>query len=192
MTKTTDKTISFDEIVNIGQKRVDDTKTVYIPAMKGAVKLRQISGAEHDAAVAKGNANGFDSHLIGVEQIKASIVEPALPEAQADDIINNLPYKAFGQLQAAVWAVSGIGDISIEELTKSFRATERAERENADGSDSHNAGNVNESERVGTTDTEANDGASSLLPSDESDTPAARETTSDAGKTKSKNKKVTS
>lgn len=119
----TNAPITLDTIMKLGQKRVNDTRVVEIPALGGSVTIRQLSGADQDAAVAAGSADGsFDQHAVAREQIKRSLVEPELPEAEADQIIDNLPVAAFGQLQAVVQANSGLMQFSVEELVKSFRA----------------------------------------------------------------------
>lgn len=138
MTDTTDKKyppITLDTIVGLGQKRVGETRVVEIPSLGGTVTLRQLSGADQDAAVALGHAGpSYDAHAIAREQIKRSLVEPALPEAEADDIIDNLPVQAFGELQAIVQANSGLlPGTGVEELVRSFRAADIARREDAAG-----------------------------------------------------------
>ena len=114
--------ITIDTLAKLGQRRVSETREVEIPALGGTVVLRQISGAEQDAAVAAGNAGGtFDQHVIAREQIKASLVEPALPEGEADAILDDLSIQAFGQLQSAVQANSGLlPGIDVGELVRSF------------------------------------------------------------------------
>lgn len=114
--------LTFDQIADLGKRKVGDVKTVEIPALNGSVKIRQISAAEHDAAIAAGNETDTpDAHIIAREQIKAALVEPALPEDEATDIISGLPVAAFGQLHSIVMAHSGLGLSGVEELVKMFR-----------------------------------------------------------------------
>lgn len=115
--------ITIDTLAKLGQKRVNDTRVVEIPALGGTVVLRQLSGADQDAAVALGGASGaFDQHAVAREQIRRSLVEPALPDDEAYAIIDNLPVQAFGQLQAAVQANSGLlPGVSVDALVRSFR-----------------------------------------------------------------------
>lgn len=136
MTDATPKPVTFEDITRLGQKRVDDTRVFEIPALGGTVKLRQLSGADQDAAVALAQATGtFDAHALYREQIKRSMVEPQLPEADADTILDNLPIQAFGQLQAVVQANSGLNGLGVEELVRSFRLAAIADSEDAAGGD---------------------------------------------------------
>ena len=169
---TDTKTISFNDIVSIGKKRVDDVATVEVPALGGSVKLRQISGAEHDAAVAVGHAGDgeFDAHAVVREQIKASMVEPLLPPDEADTILDNLPIQAFGQLQTLVQAHSGLlPGMGVEQMVAMFRGADDASGTDGDGGagDPGQAGDV--AAGVGSTDTGADDEATGVLPGDEPD-----------------------
>lgn len=162
--------VSFHDIINLGKKRVDDVTTVEIPALGGSVKLRQISGAQQDAAVAAGtNGDEFDAHIVAREQIKYSLVEPALPPDEADEILDNLPISAFGQLQTVVQANSGLLSVGVEQMVAMFRRADRAEREDGDGgaSDSGSAGDV--AEGVGDADAISDDETAGVLPGDEPD-----------------------
>lgn len=159
MTDTT-KTITFDDIVNIGKKRVDDTKIVEVPALGGSVKLRQISGSEHDAAIALGSVgDSFDQHAVARAQIIASLVEPELPADEAESIIDNLPVMAFGQLHQLVIAHSGLGVRGVEELVKMFRDAANAANPIEDGSASDHGSAGNLTDRVGAVDADADNGA---------------------------------
>lgn len=136
MTDTNPAPITFEQITKLGQRRVDDTRIVEVPALGGTVKIRQLSGADQDAAVALGHAGDtFDAHAVAREQIRRSLVEPALPEAEADAIIDNLPVQAFGQLQSIVQANSGLLGIGVEDLVATFRAAALAADEDANRSD---------------------------------------------------------
>lgn len=167
----TETTITFDEIVNIGKRRVDDTAVVEVPALGGSVKLRQISGAEQDAAVAAGHAGDgeFDAHIVAREQIKASLVEPALPPGEADAIIDNLPVKAFGQLQTLVQAHSGLLGVGVEQMVAMFRGERDAADQDAIGGAGDHAGDADVAEGVGSDDAGADDGTAGVFPSDEPD-----------------------
>lgn len=147
MTDTT-PAITFDDIVNLGKKRVDETTTVDVPALGGSVVLRQLSGADQDAAVAAGHAaqGGFDAHVVAREQIKSSLVEPALPadefdaegrlvRSEANEILDNLPVKAFGELQALVQANSGLLGVRIEDMVAMFRNAAGASGADGDRAD---------------------------------------------------------
>lgn len=164
MSDTNAKPITFADITRIGQRRVDETRIVEIPSLGGTVKLRQLSGADQDAAVTAGHASGtFDAHAVAREQIKRSMVEPALPEAEADEILDNLPVRAFGELQSVVQANSGLlPGQGVEDLVKSFRIAAIASGADADGgADAHDAA---DDDGVGSTDTVAADGVEGAAP----------------------------
>lgn len=162
--------ITFHDIVNLGKKRVDDTTTVEVPALGGSVVLRQISGAEQDAAVAAGNIDGaFDGHVVAREQIKASLVDPALPEGEADAILDNLPVQAFGQLQTIVQANSGLLGVGVEQMVAVFRSAAGAGGADAPGGAVDHAGDVDVAAGMGEADTDADDGDAGVLPSDATD-----------------------
>ncbi len=157
--------ITVDDLAKLGQKRVDETRTVDIPSLGGSVTLRQLSGAEQDAAVAKGSEGGiFDPHIVVLEQIKYSLVDPALPEAEADAILNNLPIPAFGELQAAVQSNSGLNGISIEELMRSFRLAKQSKLEAGSGEVADNGAHGVDASGLAGDDTEGS-GDSASVPS---------------------------
>lgn len=171
-----DTKLTFADIVSIGKKRVDDVTTVEVPALGGSVVLRQISGAEQDAAVALGSAGGgFDQHIVAREQIKASLVEPALPPDEADAILDNLPVGAFGQLQALVQANSGLLAVGVEQMAAMFHRAAGAGSADADGGALDHAGDADVTEGVGDADAAAGDGDAGLLPGDEQDAGAGVE-----------------
>jgi len=191
---TDTKTITFDEIVSIGKKRVDDITTVEIPALGGSVKLRQISGAEQDAAVAVGYSDGgeFDSHAVAREQIKFSMVEPALPAGEADQILDNLPIQAFGQLQAIVQANSGLlPGMGVEQMVATFRSADDASGKDGDGSAGDTGQAGNQSAGVGDADTGADDKAEGVLPGDESDAGDGSEAAGESGEASAETAGVT-
>lgn len=159
--------ITFDDIVNIGKRRVNDTITVEVPALGGSVKIRQISGAEQDAAVAIGYAakDGFDQHAVAREQIKAALVEPALPEDEADEIIDGLPIQAFGQLQAIVQSHSGLmPGVTVEGVVAMFRSAAGASDEAGAGTDGDHGSDALDGDGLGSADTDAGDEVESVLP----------------------------
>jgi len=184
--------ITLDAISRIGQRRVNDTMLVELPELGGSVKLRQISGAEQDAAVALGQENpGQFTHIVAREQIKASMVEPALPADEADAILDALPVQAFGQLHAAVLATSGLYEMSVEELVSRFRDAAIAKRQDANRSAEYHARDEHESDRMGTANTEPNDRASSVLPSDGNHQEGRGEEGNDASETATTESEVT-
>jgi hypothetical protein len=176
MTDTT-APITFADIVNLGKKRVDTKTTVEVPELGGSVVLRQMSGAEQDAAVAKGHAadGGFDSHIVAREQIKASLVEPALPADEADEIIDNLPVQAFGQLQALVQANSGLLGVGVEQMVAMFRSAAGAGAADGDGAHVDHAGDALVGVGLGSDDTDAGIEVAGVLPSDAEDAAAGSE-----------------
>ena len=159
--------ITFDDIVNIGKKRVNDTITVEVPALGGSVKIRQISGAEQDAAVAKGHASadGFDQHAVVREQIKAALVEPELPEDEADEIIDGLPIQAFGQLQTIVQSHSGLmPGVTVEGVVAMFRSAAGADDEAGAGADGDTGSDALDGDGLGSADADAGDEVAGVLP----------------------------
>lgn len=178
--QTNAKPVTFEQITKLGQKRVNDTRLVDVPALGGTVKLRQLSGADQDAAIALGQAGDtFDAHIVAREQIKRSLVEPALPEAEADALLDNLPVKAFGELQALVQANSGLLGIGVEELVRTFRLAADASGANEAGSNEPDA--AADAAGVGDDVTDPSDGMAGV-PSMASDgTAGDSETPVDAG-----------
>lgn len=179
----TEKKITFEDIVNIGKRRVDDTTTVPVTALGGSVVLRQISGAEQDAAVAAGHAaeGGFDQHAVARAQIKASLVEPALPpdefnpdgtlkRSEANEIIDNLPVGAFGELQSLVQANSGLyPGVGVEQMVAMFRGADQSRSADGDGSAGDSGSSGDEPEGVGHADAGADEEPAGVLPGDEPD-----------------------
>ena len=157
---TEQKKLSWHDLVDVGKKRVDELSTHEVPALGGSVTIRQISGAEQDAAVAAGrNGDSFDEHAVAREQIKASLVDPALPPDEADAILDNLPVKAFGQLQTIVQANSGLLGIGVEQVVAMFRGADGPGSADADGSALDNAEPGDIAEGVGDADAGSDDGA---------------------------------
>ena len=155
--------VTYADIIAIGKRRVDDTKTVEIPELGGSVVLRQMSGAQQDAAVALATiGEEIDQHRLALEQIKAALVEPALPEEEADEILDNLPIQGFGQLHAAVLAHSALARIGVDDLVKQFRVAEATKRALAAGSLADHEGVGDQPTGVGEDDTSTDDGASSV------------------------------
>lgn len=158
-------TITFHDIVSLGKKRVDDTTTVEVPALGGSVVLRQISGAEQDAAVAAGQVGGeFDSHIVARAQIKASLVEPALPPDEADEILDNLPVQAFGQLQAIVQANSGLLGVGVEQMVAMFRSAAGASDPHGPGTHGDHGSDALVGDGLAGNDASADDEVASVLP----------------------------
>lgn len=159
------KTITFDDIVNIGKRRVNDTITVEAPALGGCVVIRQISGAEHDAAVALGGSGAdFNQHAVARAQIIAALVEPALPEDEAEAIIDSLPVSAFGQLHSLVTAHCGINQLGVRELERMFRLAAGRGDSSGDRADGDHAGDALDGDGLGSTDTGADDEVEGVLP----------------------------
>ncbi len=181
-TTTTPPAITFDDIVNLGKKRVDELATHEVPALGGSVVLRQLSGAEQDRANAAGfRPDGtFDAHAVVLEQIKYSMVEPKLPpdelnadgtikRSEANEILDGLPVGAFGQLQMIVQANSGLNAIGVEEMVATFRRAADASGADGDGSAIDSGPALDEPEGVGDADADADDEAAGVLPGDEPD-----------------------
>lgn len=159
------KTITFDDIVNIGKRRVNDTITVEVPALGGSVVIRQISGAEHDAAVALGGSGAdFNQHAVARAQIIAALVEPALPEDEAEAIIDNLPVDAFGQLHSLVTAHCGINQLQVRELERMFRLAKQHRDSARNREDGDHAGDALDGDGLGSTDADAGDEVEGVLP----------------------------
>ncbi len=176
----TDTTITFDDIVNLGKKRVDDVTAVPVESLGGSIKLRQISGAQQDAAVAMGHAapGGFDAHVVAREQIKASMVEPVLPpdelnddgtikRSEANEILDNLPVKAFGEIQSLVQANSGLlPGVGVEQLVAMFRGAGGPGDADGPGANGDHGADALVGERLGGDDADSDDGVAGEVPLD--------------------------